>query len=71
MNKTQAIEILSNHFGGSYLGTFVVPAVSPTLVESIMWEGDEGKTFHQWDCGNMPKHMVEESNLIGLAKHYA
>ena len=67
MNKTQAIEILSNHFGGSYLGTFVVPAVSPTLVESIMWEGDEGKTFHQWDC----KHMVEESNLIGLAKHYA
>jgi len=71
MNKTKAIEILSTAFGGIYTGTFVVPAVSPTLVESIMWEGDEGKTFHQWDCSPAPKSMVEESQLIALAKHYA
>jgi len=69
MNKTQAIETLTAHYGGSYLGTFVVPAVSPTLVESIQWEGDEGKTFHQW--GASPnKIMVEDSQLIALAKHY-
>lgn len=71
MEKTQAIETLSTAFGGTYLGTWVVPAVSPTLVESIMWEGDEGKTFHQWDCSPMPKRMVEDSQVIGLAKHWA
>jgi len=70
MEKNKAIEILTAHYGGSYVGTFVVPAVSPTLVESIMWEGDEGKTFHKWECDPNPI-MVEESNLIGLAKHYA
>ena len=70
MNKTQAIETLTAHYGGSYLGTFVVPAVSPTLVESIQWEGDEGKIFHQWDCSPAPKSMVEDSQLIALAKHY-
>jgi len=69
MNKTKAISILSTQFGGSYVGTWVVPAVSPTLVESIQWEGEEGKTFHKWECDPCNR-MVEDSQLIALAKHY-
>ena len=70
MNKTTAISILTAHYDAAYQGTYVVPACSGNLIEDIMNEGDEGKTFHQW--GTSPnKIVVEESSLIPLAKHYA
>ena len=69
MNKTQAIQILSTAFGGSYTGTEVVPACSGNLIQDIMNEGSEGKTFHRWECSPLPR-CVEDSQLIAVAKHY-
>tara|TARA_Y100001937_G_scaffold120891_1_gene178787 strand:+ start:1867 stop:2166 length:300 start_codon:yes stop_codon:yes gene_type:complete len=69
MNKTQAIEILSTAFGGSYTGTEVVPACSGNLIQDIMNEGSEGKTYHRWECQPLPR-CVEDSQLIAVAQHY-
>ena len=69
MNKTQAIQILSTAFGGSYTGTEVVPACSGDLIQDIMNEGSEGKTYHRWECQPLPR-CVEDSQLIAVAKHY-
>ena len=69
MDKTQAIEILSTAFGGSYTGTEVVPACSGNLIQDIMNEGSEGKTFHRWECQPLPR-CVEDSQLIAVAQHY-
>ena len=69
MNKTQAIEILSTAFGGSYTGTQVVPACSGNLIQDIMNEGSEGKTYHRWECSPLPR-CVEDSQLIAVAQHY-
>ena len=69
MNKTQAIEILSTAFGGSYTGTEVVPACSGNLIQDIMNEGSEGKTYHRWECSPLPR-CVEDSQLIAVAQHY-
>ena len=69
MNKTQAIQILSTAFGGSYTGTEVVPACSGNLIQDIMNEGSEGKTFHRWECQPLPR-CVEDSQLIAVAQHY-
>jgi len=65
MTFEQAIQILSQEFG-RHLGTHTVPAVSPTLVESIMWEGDEGKVFHMF--ASNPQTLVQDSQVIPLAK---
>ena len=70
MNKTQAIEILTAAFGGPYVGPEVIPACSGDLIQDIMNEGSEGKTFHKWQCQPLPR-CVEDSQLIALAKHYA
>ena len=67
MTFEQAIQILSQEFG-RHLGTHTVPAVSPTLVESIMWEGDEGKVFHMF--ASNPKTLVQDSQVIALAKFH-
>ena len=64
MTFEQAIQILSQEFG-EHQGTWTVPAVSPTLVESIMWEGEEGKVFHRFG-----KTLVASDNVIGLAKFH-
>ena len=69
MNKTQAIQILSTAFGGSYTGTEVVPACSGNLIQDIMNEGSEGKTYHRWECQPLPR-CVEDSQLIAVAQHY-
>ena len=69
MNKTQAIEVLSARYGAEYKGTYTVPACSGNLIEDIMNEGSEGKTYHRWATLPMPT-MVSEESLIGLAKHY-
>ena len=62
MTFEQAIQILSREHG-EHQGTWTVPAVSPTLVESIMWEGQEGKTFHRFG-----KTLIATENVIGLAE---
>jgi len=64
MTKANAIQILSDRFG-TYSGSFVATP-SGNLIEDIMMEGDEGKTFHRF-----ASTIVEEKHLIGLAKHYA
>jgi hypothetical protein len=68
MNKTQAISILSAQFGATYQGSNVCQ-ITGNLVEDIMNEGDEGKSFHKWNTLPLPT-TVEESNLIGLAQYY-
>ena len=68
MNKTQAISILSAQFGATYQGSNVCQ-ITGNLVEDIMNEGDEGKSFHKWNTLPLPT-TVEESNLIGLASYY-
>jgi len=65
MTKAQAISILSAQYDAPYGGTFI-SALSGDLIQDIMMEGDEGKTFHRFG-----KTVVEDSNLIPLAKHYA
>jgi hypothetical protein len=62
MTFEQAIQILSQEHG-AHQGTWTVPAVSPTLVESIMWEGQEGKVFHRFG-----KTLIATENVIGLAE---
>ena len=51
------------------MGSYVV-TVTGNLIEDIMNEGDEGKTFHKFATSPLPS-VVEESNLIPLANHYA
>ena len=68
MNKTQAIDILSTHYGASYQGSRVI-AITGNLIEDIMNEGDEGKTFHKWNTLPLPT-TVEDGSLIGLAEIY-
>jgi hypothetical protein len=68
MNKTQAISILSAQFGATYQGSNVCQ-ITGNLVEDIMNEGDEGKSFHKWNTAPLPT-TVEDSNLIGLAEYY-
>ena len=64
MTKAQAIDILSAQFNAPYGGTFIsIP--SGDLIQDIMMEGDEGKTFHRFG-----KTIVKDSNLIGLARYY-
>jgi hypothetical protein len=65
MTKAQAISILSAQYDAPYGGTFV-SALSGDLIQDIMWENDLGKTYHRFG-----KTVVEDSNLIPLAKHYA
>ena len=62
MTFEQAIQILSQEHG-AHQGTWTVPAVSPTLVESIMCEGQEGKVFHRFG-----KTLIEPKNVISLAE---
>ena len=69
MNTTQAITILSDHYQAPYVGSYVV-TITGNLVEDIINEGDEGKTFHKWATTPLSS-VVEESNLISLAKHYS
>ncbi len=69
MNTTQAITILSDHYQAPYVGSYVV-TVTGNLIEDIMNEGDEGKTFHKFATSPLPS-VVEESNLIPLANHYS
>ena len=69
MNTSEAIQVLAAHYGAEYLGTHTVPACSGNLIEDIMWEGEEGKVFHQF--ATEPKTLVGEDSLIGLAKHYS
>ena len=69
MNKTQAIEVLSSRYGAEYKGTYTVPACSGDLIQDIMNEGSEGKTYHKWATLPMMT-MVSEEHLIGLAKNY-
>ena len=64
MTKAQAIETLSAHYDAPYDGTFL-SALSGDLIQDIMWEGDLGKVFHCFG-----KTIVEDSNLIGLARYY-
>ncbi len=64
MNKAQAIETLSAQFDAPYGGTFI-SALSGDLIQDIMMEGTMGKTFHRFG-----KTIVEDSNLIGLARYY-
>ena len=47
----------------------VVPACSGNLIQDIMNEGSEGKTYHRWECSPLPR-CVEDSQLIAVAKHY-
>lgn len=68
MNKTNAIDILSAHFGATYVGSHVIQ-ITGNLIEDIMNEGDVGKTFHKWNTAPLPTN-VEDSNLIGLAEVY-
>ncbi len=68
MNKTKAIDILSAHYGATYQGSHVIQ-VTGNLIEDIMNEGDEGKTFHKWNTAPLPT-TVEDSNLVGLAEIY-
>ena len=69
MNTTKAIQILSDHYQAPYVGSSV-DTITGNLVEDIMNEGDEGKTFHKWATTPLSS-VVEESNLISLAKHYS
>ena len=69
MNKTNAIKILSDHYQAPYVVSYVV-TVTGNLIEDIMNEGNEGKTFHKFATTPLPS-VVEESNLIPLANHYA
>ncbi len=69
MNTTQAISILSEHYQAPYVGSYVV-TITGNLIEDIMNEGDEGKTFHKWATTPLSS-VVEESNLISLANHYS
>lgn len=64
MTKAQAIDILSAQYDAPYGGTFI-SALSGDLIQDIMMEGDEGKTFHRFG-----RTIVEDSNLIGLARYY-
>jgi hypothetical protein len=64
MTKAQAIDILSTQYDAPYGGTFI-SALSGDLIRDIMMEGDMGKTFHRFG-----KTIVEDSNLIGLARYY-
>ena len=64
MTTAQAIETLSAQFNAPYGGTFI-SALSGDLIQDIMMEGDMGKTFHRFG-----KTIVEDSNLIGLARYY-
>jgi hypothetical protein len=64
MTKAQAIGILSAQYDAPYGGTFI-SALSGNLIQDIMMEGAEGKTFHRFG-----KTIVEDSNLIGLARYY-
>ena len=68
MNKTQALSILSEHYNAEYLGTYVIPACSGSLIEDIMNEDIIGETFHRWNT--TPKMMVNDNDVIALAKHY-
>jgi len=69
MTNTQAISILTSHFDSEYLGSYEVVHTG-NLVEDIMNEGDEGKTFHQW--ATLPlKTVVSADNLAGLAAYYS
>ena len=70
MNKTSAIQILATAFGGDYVGPETVPACSGDLIQDIMNEDCVGKVFHKFACSPLPK-VVEDSQLIALAKHYA
>ena len=65
MTKTNAIDILSVQFGAAYEGTWVARP-SGDLIQDIYFENEMGQTYHVFG-----KTMVEDSNLIGLAKHYA
>ena len=69
MTNTQAIEILSTHFDSEFLGSYVVKHTG-NLIEDIMNEGDEGKTFYKWATSPL-KTVVSEDNLKGLAKCYS
>jgi hypothetical protein len=64
MTKAQAIDILSAQYDAPYGGTFI-SALSGDLIQDIMMEGNEGKTFHRFG-----RTIVEDSNLIGLARYY-
>lgn len=65
MNKTQAIEILSKHYGAPYDGAIVIKT-SGNLVEDIMNEDIMGQTMHKWG-----RNAVMDDNLISLATRYA
>jgi len=64
MNKTQAIDILSAQYGAAYEGTWVARP-SGDLIQDIYFENEMGQTYHIFG-----KNMVEDSQLIALAKHY-
>jgi hypothetical protein len=69
MTNIQAISILTSHFDCEYLGSYKVVHTG-NLIEDIMNEGDEGKTFHQW--ATLPlKTVVSEDNLAGLASYHS
>ena len=68
MNKTKAIDILYAHYGATYQGSHVCQ-VTGNLIEDIMNEGSEGKTFHKWNTLPLPT-TVEDGSLIGLAEIY-
>ena len=65
MNKTQAIEIMSKHYGAPYDGSILIKT-SGNLVEDIMNEDIMGQTMHKWG-----RNAVMDDNLISLATRYA
>ena len=67
----QALQVLENRFGGSYVGTSTVKEMTTDLISAICFENEEPTTvYHIFETKEGPNTMVKDNQVITLALHY-
>ncbi len=66
-----ALSVLESEFNSVYRGVKTVDEMCSTLVDRIMWEGEDGgKLYHQFETKSGPNMIVGEDSVIALAESY-
>jgi len=73
MNTTQALSILSEQFNATYTGSKTVREMCSDLIDACYWDKEDPNTiYHQFETKEgVPNRIVEDSQIISLAKHYS